>query len=314
MKETFNHELPSTTVLQSRLKIFQATRRPKFLKDEKFVNIWGTLVVTGKLGQGHADVLEALLYCAEAQATLEDGRFKILIDPYIVRKYANVSSTKELISFMDDLMMAIIHFDYFSHKKKHQCVGAGHLIDHWQIAKRSNGDKITRKNPLNQGQRPLLRIEIGKVLSNFILDDTWITVNPNNIAKLKNGVSQAVARYVRGQHTEPRGGWILDNLLVKLTGVEPNSQQIRDRRRELRKEIVGLELAGTSLIGNRIHKSKKVIENHKNTSSVEQTSGRVEQILDGVEQISEVWSKPPMLAVISDLSDTPLLGCNHPSN
>lgn len=311
---TFNHELPSTTVSQSRLKIFQATRRPKFIKDQMVVTSWGTLHVTGKLGQGHADVLEALIYCAEQNSAMEDGRFKILVDPYQVRKYANLSSTKELKVIIKDLMMAVISVEFTSHKNSCRCICTGHLIDHMQEAIKKNGNKITKKNPLNQGQRSIWRVELGKALSDIIKNDIWHTSNPIFIAQLTFGVSQALARFIRSHRIAPRGGWILDNAIREITSVNISSQQLRDRRREIRDDINKLIGAGVKIAGDRVHKVENDAGAFTKTACVEQTPDGVEQTPGSVEQTPDVWSKPPVLAGLSDLSGTPLHGCIHPSN
>lgn len=310
----FNHELPSTTVSQSRLKIFQATRRPMFIKDQKIVTSWGTLHVSGKLGQGHADVLEALIYCAEQNSAMEDGRFKILVDPYQVKKYANLSSTKELKIIIKDLMMAVISGEFTSHKNSCHCIFTGHLIDHMQEAIKKNGNKVTKKNPLNQEQRSIWRVELGKALSDIIKNDIWHTSNPIFIAQLTSGVSQALARFIRSHRIAPRGGWILDNAIREITSENISSQQLRDRRREIRKDMNGLIGAGVQIVGNRVHKVKNDAGLLKKIESVEQTPEGVEQTPDSVEQTPDVWSKPPVLTGLSDLSGTPLHACIHLSN
>lgn len=278
MMAIFSHDLPSATVSQSRLRIFQATRRPKFIRDETLVTPWGAVRVSGKLGQGHADVLEALLYCAERNSTLEDGRIKVLVDPFQIRKHSNISSTKALAVIMEELMMAVVSVDFKTPKSDLRCKSTGHLIDYFRDAVKKNGEKITKSNPIQKQQRPIWSVELGKALTDIISHDIWHTSDPLPIATLKHGISQALARFIRGHLNEPRGGWSLDNTIKVLTNEYISSQQLRDRRREVRFDEGALLNLGIRIVGDRIFKVKR--------TSVEQTSDGVEQTSDGVEQTS----------------------------
>lgn len=283
----FSHDLPSSTVNQSRLRIFQATRRPKFLRDEMFVTSWGSVRVSGKLGQGHADVLEALLYCAERKHFLADGRIKVLVDPFQIRKHSCVSSGKALKVIMEELMMAVVSVDFPIHKRNSRCKSTGHLIDYFREAEKSSGEKVTKFNPLLKQQRSIWSVELGKALTDIINQDIWHTSDPLPIATLKNGMSQAFARFIRSHANEPCGGWIFDNVIKSLTHEHINGQELRDRRREIRSDKSALLDLGISIAGDRVFKVKR--------ASVEQTPGGVEQTPGSVEQTPGVWSKPPGL-------------------
>ena len=76
--------LPTTTVHQARLQLFQPTRHPVFCT-RAMETPWGTAHVTGRLGQMHAFLLEALLFHAQKKRVLEEGSVQILVDPYDLR-------------------------------------------------------------------------------------------------------------------------------------------------------------------------------------------------------------------------------------
>lgn len=50
--------LPTSTVAQHRVRLFQPTRRPKAQGSQMVKTNFGMVTVTGRLGQGHADLLE----------------------------------------------------------------------------------------------------------------------------------------------------------------------------------------------------------------------------------------------------------------
>ena len=58
-------KLPTATALQSRLNIFQSTRRPQHLKMTLKQTKFGSSVVNGRLGQSHADLLDCVMFFME---------------------------------------------------------------------------------------------------------------------------------------------------------------------------------------------------------------------------------------------------------
>lgn len=218
--------LPTTTVSAARLCIFQETRRPEMI--EKLIETPRGLVrVVGKLGQAHADVFEAICFEREIKSDLEDGRIKLLVDPYKVQRRAGLSSRKQLDKITDQLEMALIEI----YKPEHLSC-KGHLIDHIEDAKRRDGSKLTRRNPLG-GERSLWRVELGKAFCTLVERDIWLGYDPGPLTKLDRGISQAIARHVLTHKNVPAGGWKLDGLIEAVAG-KLEDQQLRDRRREIR--------------------------------------------------------------------------------
>lgn len=284
--------MPSTTVSQSRIGLFQPTRRPKYKSDYRVRTKWGWVLVNGKLGQKHSDVLEALLFCAENKATIKDGRIKILVDPYQVRIYAKISSSAEVNSIIQDLLSAVVSVEFKS-KNGGTCKSKGHLIDYICDATRANGEPITRNNPIDRKPRSLWRVELGKALCDIIANDHWITEDPRPIAEINSGICQAIARHIFSHKNQPNGGWILRNLIILLIGSEAPKQQLYDRTREVNHGIEALRAVGIIVKQGRllVNKDRKKLILEHNSEPLEHNS-------ELLEQNSDIWSKTPDSAVL----------------
>jgi hypothetical protein len=251
--------------------------------EEQVRTSWGLIRVAGKLGQAHADVLDAMLYCSERRAELEDGRIKILVDPARVRRVAGVGSGEQFRRLLDELMSAVIEI---KEPAKLRCLG--HLIDHIDKAQKADGTPLTRYNPLDQGERPLWRVELGKALCKLLERDIWRGYDPAPIARMRHGISQAVTRHVLSHSQDPRGGWTLDGLIRAVVG-EINGGALRHRRRELAKDAENLAVLGLRIKDNRLRR-------------VQQKPDSVQQKPDSVQQKPGVCSKSLRVAGLSDIS------------
>jgi len=285
-------KLPTTTVHQSRIKLFQPTRRPEFISNNEDKTPWGSSCVNGKLGQKHSDVLESLLFCAEKISEIKDGRLKILVDPYQVRIHAGISSSREVNQIIEDLVKAFVNIEFKS-KNGGICKSKGHLIGCKREAIKLNGEPITRNNPIKgKPPRPLWTLELGKVLSDLIANDLWIEDDPLPIAKIKCGICQAIAKHIRSHKNVPNGGWILKNLIKLLIGDRASMQQIYDRTREVNNNIDALYLVGIIVNDGRVKVRKT-----RRKLTLEHNSEPLEQNTELLEYNSDIWSKTPVLAV-----------------
>lgn len=282
---TSKHVFPTATAQQYRLRIFQPTRRPKML-EEVIETAWGKIRVKGKIGQGHADVMDAIMFSSIKAAAIEDGRIKLLVDPFKVRQFAgggNQMSGQQLKANLDDLIQALIEI-----KEPVELACVGHLIDHIDLARASNGEPITKPNPLTGLQRPLWRVELGKAMSQLVRAGIWRTYDPTQIARLTSGISQAVARHVLTHEREPRGGWKMDGLIVAVGG-ELDTVSMRHRRRELRADAAGLVELAIVIDGNRVRMQQT-------PGAVQQTPGAVQRTPGVVQQTPGSCSKRPAAA------------------
>lgn len=240
-------DTPTATAHEHRLRIFQATRRPKLSTSKTIRTAHGQIKITGKLGQAHADILDAICFCAEKRGETEDGRIKLLVDPAKVRRAANIASGQGFESLIDGLLAAVVEI---KEPARLSCIG--HLVDHIDTATRSDGSEITRHNPLTGGERPLWRVELGKAFCKLIAADVVRTYDPAPVARLASGVAQAVARFTLSHQHQPVGGWRLDTLLDAVAGEDLDDVSRRHRRRELRRDGDGLRKIGIILDGDRI--------------------------------------------------------------
>lgn len=227
--------VPTSTVHQARLQIFQPTRRPE-MTERIIETAWGKVRVKGKLGQAHADVLEAILHAGEKPAGIEDGRIKLLVDPAKVRRLSRQDGTT-FKAILDDLMQALVQI-----VEPEPLAGLGHLIDHIRTAK-----GITAHDPLHPDtQRALWRVDLGKSLCQMIEADLWQRRDPSGVASLRHGISQAIARHVMSHKQGTCTHWGVDTLIRAVAG-DLSDQALRDRRREIRADAPALAVLGIQI-------------------------------------------------------------------
>jgi len=264
-----NRDVKTAPAAHARLRIFQSTRRPVPLEDV-FKTKWGTVRIKARLGQQHADVLEAICYSHERKKVQEDGSIKLLVDPGKVRRlsrqsggigYNSAGKSTTLQRILDDLQQAIVDIIEPSH-----LAGQGQVIGHVDRAYHADGTPITKRNPLKGDERPMWSVTLGPVLSRLVEADIWLGYNPAPIAELRHGISQAVARHVLTHKVVPTGGWLLDTLIKDVAG-ELDTVSLRHRRRELREDVgLLMETLGISVDGDRVTRIAPV--------SVQQSRGR----------------------------------------
>lgn len=249
-KKTSKPVFPTATVCEHRLRLFQATRRPKLI-NQLIVTPWGKVIVQGRLGQAHADIFEAICYEREAKAELEDGRIKLLVDPFKVRKRAGCTSGSTFQKIKVELQTAYLEI---LEPVEKEC--SGHLIDHIDKARRKDGSLITRDNPLSGGERHLWRVEFGKAFCKLVESDIWVRYDPSILSSFEHGISQAIARHVLTHQHSPRGGWTLDGLIAAVAGELP-AHSTRHRRREVRAEVDIFKKAGIVIERDRVFKADR---------------------------------------------------------
>ena len=78
--------VPTSTVLQARVVIYQPSKKPLERKGQWIDTSFGRCRVTGRLGQRHADIVESMLFVAERRRDINDGGIELLVDPAKVRE------------------------------------------------------------------------------------------------------------------------------------------------------------------------------------------------------------------------------------
>jgi hypothetical protein len=255
--------LPTSTRAQSRVVLFQPSKRPTRRTGGWQASEDGKrrVRVTGRLGQRHADLLEAICFTALAKRDVEGGGVDLIVDPYRVRcsmgagrgKWGNYSKEQTQV-LLTDLCGAVVEIKTPELEAQGYHV-IGHLVDHWIPADPAECAVIlprTTIDPLTGGQRSLWCVRLGVALIALLHADAPLWGDPRPIAAMRLGVSQALVRHVRTHAFDPPGGWWLDTLLEAI-GVAPGDDR-RNARRGLRSDESVAELLahGIVLDGDRV--------------------------------------------------------------
>ena len=240
--------VPASTRTQGRVRLYQPSQRPERRAGDWQVTAWGRVRVTGRLGQRHADVVEAVCSTALARREIEDGGVELLVDPHQVRRAVagghGQYSNEQLHVLLADLRGAVIEIETPELAATGQRIIGG-LLDHWIPSSRAVTDPLTRST------RQLWRVRLGVALAALIRADQAIWRDPAPIAALHSGVSQAVARHVLTHSAAPRGGWKLDGLLDAV-GARAGGRARREARMAVRGDAAGLAALGIRVLGDRV--------------------------------------------------------------
>lgn len=232
--------MPTSTALEARLRIFQPSQKPVH-KEITISTDWGTAVVKGRLGQRHADVLEAIRVCALKIVKTDNGGFDMLVDPFEIRKKIGTGyySYEQMKKLLEDLRDASVRID------TPEFTGYGGLINEYIESK--NPVPKTGRGVLDGKERYLMIVSIGKIGATLLQNDIPLYYDPTPITNLTSGMSQAVARHVLTHKQDPCGGWKLDTLIEAVAGTEMKPHQRRKARQSIRKDSPALEECGIYL-------------------------------------------------------------------
>ncbi|WP_346814610.1 MULTISPECIES: ABC transporter ATPase [Aeromonas] len=234
-----NKVVPTSTSAQARVMIYQATQRPSMREANWMNTSFGRCSIQGRLGQRHADVVEAILYCAERRRDVSDGGVELLVDPAKVRKTLSDSrySLFQLEKLLTELRAATVTIE----TSQFDFPIIGGLIDHVIPS------PMTRLDPLTGGERNLWRVRLGIALVMLLEHDLSLYYDPAPIARLRHGISQAIARHILTHKHEPAGGWHVDTLIRAVCGENLNSKKIRNERYRLREDAAKLHEVGIAI-------------------------------------------------------------------
>ena len=244
---TGNKVVPTSTVLQARVLLFQASQRPRYRQGNWVQTTYGRCRVTGQLGQRHADVLESMMYVAERRRDTDDGCVELLVDPAELRR--NLSDSQYSYEGIQDLIAglrgAVIEIVTPEMEQTGDRIIGG-LIDY------SIPSPMTRPDPLTHGgERHLWRVRIGMGLIMLLNRDLHLHYKPAPIARLQHGISQAVARHILTHRNDPAGGWHIDTVLRAVCGEDASSSTMRNGRHRLKQDTEGLEALGIMLTADK---------------------------------------------------------------
>jgi hypothetical protein len=234
-------DYPTTTVTPARVRLFQPSQRPTARRGDWIETAWGRVRVSGRLGQRHADVYEAIRHTA-LDSRERDGQTDLLVDPARVRRALGQQySYSTLWRLLDEIMQAVIEIDTPSVR------GLGHLIDSVTESKKRAHD------PLTGGERTLWVVRLGLAARALDQYDIPLYHDPAPIARLQHGISQAVARHVLTHAQMPRGGWTLDGLIVAVSGALDEKALAKARYR-VRSDAAGLAELGIEIDDDRVRR------------------------------------------------------------
>ena len=233
---TGNEVAPTSTALQARVALFQPSQRPTLQKNKHFITSYGECSVTGRLGQRHADLLEALLFCAEKKREISDGGIELLVDPANVRK--TLSDSRYSYEQIEKLLVELRTATITIRATNLDFPIIGGLLDHVIPS------PMTRHDPLTGGERSLWRVRLGIALVMLLENDLALYYQPAPLARLRHGVSQAVARHVLTHKNTPVGGWHLNTLLKAVYGNQPTSKQLSNARTRIKDDYKRMEELG----------------------------------------------------------------------
>ena len=223
-------ELPTAPAHAARLAIYEPTQKPGRRVGEWMQTSWGRARVEGRLGQRHADAIEACQHCAQQSYIEPDGRMRLLVDPYRVRQAIGQHySHQRLWVLLRDVMGAVVEWESTAGHR-----GLGHIID--DVVE----SPVTARDPLSGRSRALWRVTLGAAWVQLVGADIALRYDPAPVAALAHGISQAAARLMLGQPGGTRYSveTVLDHLGVG------QGQGRRNARRRLAADAGGMEAAG----------------------------------------------------------------------
>ena len=241
---------PVCVTHESKLPVFQPTRRPSRVRQQRFDTAYGSVTVTGKLGQGHRDVLDAVMACAE-RSKVEDGRLSVLVDPYQLRK--TVSSGRgggmfpydHIRRLLRDLRTAEVDMDMPALRLR---VTDGILADFEESAI-TKASEPWEFQTTSGGPRPMLKVTFGKNWTRMLAMDLSVVYQLPIVIGMRHGASQATARYCLSHR---KVNDTLDGILVKI-GYDPigkTPRAVNKVKAEIRSDAKALAALGVTITEN----------------------------------------------------------------
>ena len=238
---------PVCVTHESKLPVFQPTRRPSRVRQQRFDTAYGSVTVTGKLGQGHRDVLDAVMACAE-RSKVEDGRLSVLVDPYQLRKMVSSGRNGGMFPYdhiqrlLRDLRAAEVVMDMPALQLR---VTDGILADFEESAITKESEPWAFQT-MSGGPRPMLKVTFGKNWTRMLKKDLPVVYHLPIVIGMRHGASQATARYCLS-HREVND--TLDRILVKIgydsTGKTPRA--VNKVKAEIRSDAKALAAVGVTI-------------------------------------------------------------------
>ena len=266
--------IQTTSVVPARVRLFQPTQRPKKRAGEWIETSWGRCKVDGRLGQRHADLLEAIQYCAERALEEEGGTIRLLVDPAKIRRMMSDDgySEEQLWTLLKEMRSCTIEIDTpairlmggvieSAARAKHTTV-RNPFATRFRAHASPRAASEARKRHARRGgalvataRRRLWVIRLGIGWTRLMKLDLPLHYDPAPLARLQHGISQAITRHILTHRAAPRGGWSVDSLIRAVAGAL-GGQALRDARRRLHGDTERLAALGIAVTGDRVHRTR----------------------------------------------------------
>lgn len=255
-----------TTVNQSRIPIFSATRRPLPVVAYEASSPWGEAIITGRLGQTHRDLLEVACQTAIDSKEDKEGRIMLLLDMAAIRRgMGHQYNTQHILELARDLRAAEVALRVkkpeIQIQTNYRIRDYGGIIDEITVIEKLD---LTRKDgTYEMDDAHPWRITFGRSWSYLMKNDLPVFYRHLAIiTTMRHGVSQALARWAIS-HRSVRG-----EPLENVIGYLRKSGRMRDRIAEVCADRDLLGKVGVEILDNRVFyglpdTKKKVRENHK---------------------------------------------------
>jgi len=229
-----------TTESQNRMPVFEPSLKPREGR-RVYEGKYGRMVVEGRLGQAHKNLLEVIFWKKEIHSFLEiNGKkhLKVLYDERKVLKYLSQKSEYSYGRYRGLLKDMIRTYIWLKTEKLEI---EGTLI--MEIEKSEILRPVKSRSPIIPEQIPLKAITFGAVATALFENELRFTYDPKKIIRLKSGVSQALVRFLETQMNHPPAGYHLRELINNLVQ-NAEGQKWKEIRRNLREDAELLEDLG----------------------------------------------------------------------
>ena len=232
------------TISLNRLPIFQPSLRAVY-QEKVFESQRWKVSIRGRLGQNHKSLLETILYLRKLYDLDEENMIlRVLYNEYEVKKYLSQGATyshERYKKLMEDLMHASILIQ--------SKIQQGRARSGTFIKDKKPSDNFIYKTKSNL---PSLRceeihytiLEFGEAISYLFAKEFKFTYDPRPIVKLKNGISQALVRFLLTFTKHPSAGYHLQPLLEHLVVDQMTNKRWWKIREYLREDAERLEAIG----------------------------------------------------------------------
>lgn len=240
---------------ESQLPVFQPTRRPAPLVRQRWETPYGTVTVTGRLGQGHRDLLDAILFCRE-KIHIVDDRLSVMVDPYQLRKAISAGRTMlpyaHIHKLLRDMRLAEVELAWRSAKRSYRSTDAiiATVVESTATKRVAMGTFAQRgEEGTSKDHRDMLKITFGQGMTRLLRDDHNIHYALDTVVGMKHGLSQAIARYCLS-HREVHEGFDGICERVGFNAGRKSTSAVRKAKMELLDDAASLATLGIHVHAN----------------------------------------------------------------